>query len=409
MPSERTNIWWGPPKKFTTAITERKISWLELFYDLVYVIAISRITHYMAAHPGMNSIINYIYLFAIVFWGWSNGSMYHDLHGSPGIRTRFMTLWQMIIVAALCVALGSPVDSFIFRTTICFILLQIYITYLWWSVGIYDKSHRKLGIAYIICYLIGFFLLILSFFIPEPYKGMMFWLVLFFDYLPPFVTNRRLVHRQSEFNLSPSMVERMGLLTIIVFGENILGVINGIDSYKNLTAYIWVCFGLGILIVFALWWIYFALVADRECKHGYMRGQLFVFLYIPTLGSLGIVGATFSVILNAVGAENSHDIETAGHIFCTGMGIFMLCVTGLTRMLHYPHDYDRLRKKYEKLMLVCGILLISLAALFNKISLVYLLLIIFIILLVVVVMMTRTWFKVELQHHLSKQQANEQG
>jgi low temperature requirement protein LtrA len=119
MSKDGFNIWWGPPKKFTTAIAERKISWLELFYDLVYVIAISRITHHLANDPEPAAIVNYFYEFAIIFWGWSNGSFHHDLHGTPGIRTRFMTLWQMVTVAALCVALGSPNETFVFRTTIC--------------------------------------------------------------------------------------------------------------------------------------------------------------------------------------------------------------------------------------------------------------------------------------------------
>ncbi len=398
MKKEDANIWWGPPKKFSTAITERKISWLELFYDLVYVIAISRVTHHLASHPDTGSIINYVYEFAIIFWGWSNGSLHHDLHGTPGIRTRFMTLWQMMAVAALCVALSSPAETVVFRTTVCFAVMQLFITYLWWSVGIYDKNHRRLGRAYTVCYLISFALLIVSFFIPQPYKAILFWLVLFFDYLPPFITYKRLLHRSSDFSLSPSMVERMGLLTIIVFGECILGIINGIDSYKALNAYIWTCFGLGILIVFALWWIFFALVADSECKPGFLKGQLFMLQYIPTLASLGIVGATFSVILNGVGKKPDDTILMSGYIFIVGLAVFILSVVRLTRMLIYPHDYDRLRKKYQKTFLTSGLLLLLLVFLVNKMQLVYFLTIIFIVLLIMVIMMTRTWFKVELKH-----------
>jgi len=399
------NIWWGPPKKFTTAITERKISWLELFYDLVYVIAISRITHHLANHPEPASILNYFYEFAIIFWGWSNGSLHHDLHGTPGIRTRFMTLWQMMTVAALCIALSSPNETIVYRTTICLAIMQVFITYLWWSVGIYDKNHRRLNVPYTVCFMISFALLIISLYIPEPYKTVLFWMVLFFNYLPPFLLHKKLVLRRSDFNLSPSMVERMGLLTIIVFGECILGVINGIDSFKELNAYIWTCFGLGILIVFALWWIFFALVADRECKPGFLKGQLFMFLYIPTLASLGIAGATFSVILDGIG-KHDHNTEMAGYIFTSGLGIFIISVVGLTRMLRYTDDYDRLRRKYEKLLFACGLLLVSLSALIDHIPLVYLLLIIFIILLIIVVMMTSTWFKIELKQRLPEDQSS---
>jgi low temperature requirement protein LtrA len=105
----------------------------------VYVIAISRITHLFAAHPGAAGLLDYSYLFIMIFWGWLNGSIYHDLHGSPGIRTRLMTLWQMMAVAALIVCLDSPQDGMLFRTTIALMVLQLFITYLWWSVAFTTK------------------------------------------------------------------------------------------------------------------------------------------------------------------------------------------------------------------------------------------------------------------------------
>jgi Ca2+/Na+ antiporter len=97
----------------------------------------------------------------------------------------------------------------------------------------------------------------------------------------------------------------------------------------------------------------------------------------------------------------------ARYIFIVGLGIFIISVVGLTRMLRYPNDYDLLRKKYEKLLFACGLLLISLSALVNNISLVYLLLMIFIILLIIVVMITRSWFKVELKQQLSEDESIE--
>ena len=83
MPEKKHNIWWGPPKKFSLQIEQRKITWLELFYDLVYAIVISRITQYLALHQNINGLIDYAYLFGIAYWGWYNGSQYHDLHGHP--------------------------------------------------------------------------------------------------------------------------------------------------------------------------------------------------------------------------------------------------------------------------------------------------------------------------------------
>ena len=101
------NAWWGPPKKFSTEFEDRKVSCLELFYDLVYVIAISRITHHLAEHPDVTGLLDYTYFFVMIFWGWLNGSLYHDLHGTSGVRTSLMTLWQMMIVAGLVVTVKA--------------------------------------------------------------------------------------------------------------------------------------------------------------------------------------------------------------------------------------------------------------------------------------------------------------
>ncbi len=391
------NIWWGPPKKFSTTIEERKISWLELFYDLVYVIVISRITHHLAVHPDAHGMVNYVYLFIMTFWGWSNGSQYHDLHGSPGIRTRFMTLWQMMAVAALGVSLGNPEAIFTYRTTICFAILQGFITYLWWSVGIYDKNHRKLSVPYVSCYFAAFVVLLLSPLAPSPYNEGLFWLVLGLNHLPPFLNYQRLKHKNAEFNLSMSMVERLGLFTIIVFGENILGVINGVGAYTEIPAVVWTCFALGILIVFALWWIFFALIADRECRHGFLHGQVFIFLYIPTLASLGIVGATFSVLLQNMQQFASAPVRMPMLIFGAGLALFLLSMIGLTRNLLYPAEYGKAKKVIQPALTGAAGLIAGITFFFPGIALLDLLLFIFVVLLVIVVLITRIWFVLELR------------
>jgi len=326
----KNNIWWGPPKKFSTTIEERKISWLELFYDLVYVIVISRNTHLLAMNPGVEGIIDYLLLFVMIFWGWINGSMYHDLHGSLGIRTRFMTLWQMMVVAALAVTMRDPSSVFIFRVTIALIFLQVYITYLWWSVGIYDKNHRRLNVPYTVCYLVALTLISVTLFVPQPYKRILFGIALVFDYLPPFFAGSLLGRRHLNLSLSPSMVERLGLFTIILFGEVILGVINGTSQVEILNGRVWGCFGMGILVVFALWWIFFSVIADREVQTGFLKGQVMSILYIPALSSLGIVGVTFAGLIDTLNSQSQPEHSfLIKALFGVSLSIFLIIIVRL--------------------------------------------------------------------------------
>src|SRR4249919_2953975 len=107
MNSTKTNLWWGPPKNFSDQKNERKISWLELFYDLVYVAAISQLTHHLAEHLSWSELAYTFLLFALIFWSWVNGSQYYDLHGNDSIRTRLFTFFQMLAVAAVAITISD--------------------------------------------------------------------------------------------------------------------------------------------------------------------------------------------------------------------------------------------------------------------------------------------------------------
>ena len=396
MSKQHYNIWWGPPKKFSTHIAERKISWLELFYDLVYVIVISKITHYLAEHPGTSGILDYGYLFAMTFWGWYNGSMHHDLHGSPGIRTRFMTLWQMMAVGALAITLDSPPESILNRTTIAIIFLQLFITYLWWSVGIYDKQHRKFNLPYTFWFLTAFVLLIITFWVPFPYKRIIFWVALVINYLPFALTARRLKKDNTDYTLSSNMSERLGLFTIIIFGEAILGVINSVSHSAVLDIYIGLYFGLGILIIFALWWIFFSTIADRECKKGMWAGNAISILYLPTLASLSMIGAAFPALMENITTRENCFSNPLQFIFGTSISLFLCCVTAISRFLIYPPEYEKSKKMVQLFLILIGAINLLLMFLFPVLPILFYLLCVFISLMVVIVLITSNWFRIEL-------------
>jgi low temperature requirement protein LtrA len=396
MQSSKYNIWWGPPRKFIPKIDERRISWLELFYDLVYVIAIARATHHFAAHPGFSGLFDYAYLFIMIFWGWLNGSLYHDLHGSPGIRTRFMTLWQMVTIAALVVCLSSEAGILVFRTTIALIVVQVFITYLWWSVGIYDKAHRVYNKPYTICYLVAAALLGMTLLPDFAYSKFVFWTVLILNYLPPFIVIPKLRKDNTDFSLSSNMVERLGLFTIIVFGECVLGIINGTVPYSSYGADLWLNFLLGVLIVFALWWVFFSLIADRECYPGFLNANFIELSYIPTLGSLGIIGASFPGLFAAIETPDASQVFIAKAFFGGGLACFLCGITLITYFLHYPPEFDPVKKKVRLFLLSASLILVLLIFIPNQSLTIYLGLV-FSILLCIIILLTRIWFVLQLK------------
>lgn len=397
MERDKINVWWGPPKKFTSLIEERKISWLELFYDLVYVIAISRITHHFASHPDLPGLASYGFLFSMIFWGWINGSLYHDLHGSPGIRTRFMTLWQMLAVAALIVCIESPAEVMVYRTTIALGVLQIFITYLWWSVGIYDKEHRIYNRPYTICFLLSTLLLIGSLFVKTNYLTLIFWAALILNYLPPFLVLSVLKRRNADFSLSPNMVERLGLFTIIVFGECVLGVINSATNLIELNFNSWLNFSLGILIVFELWWIFFSVVADTKSRKGFLFASLIEIAYIPTVASLGIIGASFPGLVQSFNSFEVHAGSEIKNYFGCALAVFLLGIVTLSFLLQYTKEFVHAKRQLRQLMSVMAFLIFATTLFSEFLGLTIFLAIIFALLMTIIITITRIWFVVQLK------------
>ncbi|MBN2638836.1 MAG: low temperature requirement protein A [Bacteroidales bacterium] len=331
--------WWGPPKKFDQPEEERRISWLELFFDLVYVIAISRITHHFAQHVTLEGFLEYISLFIMIFWGWLNGSLYHDMHGNEGLRTRLMTLWQMMIIAALAITIGQTTENRTQNITIVLMMMQLYITYLWWSVGFYDRSHRRYNRPYTLLYLAALALMGLSLVVPPLWMRPIIVLILIFNFSPPFISHILLTRDRMKLSLSSSMVERMGLFTIIVFGEVVLGVVNGIGNTEAATFHGWLNFALSLAIVFALWWLFFTLIANRQVKTGFLRATLIELLYVPALIALGLIAVSFSSFFNPLTFS-----FTLQKVLGLATATFLISISLMLGLLHFPKAFSSIKR-----------------------------------------------------------------
>lgn len=390
---QKPSVWWGPPKKFNPAVEDRKISWLELFYDLVYVITISRITHRLGQNLGFVALMEYTALFALIFWGWLNGSLYHDLHGNAGLRTRLMTLWQMMIVAALAVTIGSE-DEFIGTATIVVLMaMQLFITYQWWSVGLYDKEHRKYNIPYTVFYLLALGLLALCVLQPQAYSVYIIPAVIVLNYLPPFISSRLLRRHSLDLHLSSSMTERLGLFTIIVFGEVVLGVVNGMNGVQLASLNSLMCFALAITLVFALWWLFFTLISNRNAKKGFVLATLLELLYVPTLVSLGVVAASFSrlIVIDEVAGR-------LGVMFGYATGIFLTCIALMMGMLEYPATINPIKRRVRTSLFLCSCVLWVVALFGGLLPVVYYLLLILLLLLIEVYYLNSLYYGLNLDH-----------
>ena len=180
--------WWMVPRQTSQRIDHRTISFLELFYDLVYVVLIAEVAHGLSAHVDLAGLGGFIFLFVIVWWAWLNGAIYHDLHGNNDLRTRVFTFVQMACVASMAVfahgALGDTYAGF----AISFGVFQLVFAYLWWRTGVYDAAHRPLSRPYVIGFLVMTTLFFVSVWLPAPLRFYLWGISVAISLLLPFAS-----------------------------------------------------------------------------------------------------------------------------------------------------------------------------------------------------------------------------
>ena len=390
----RFRRWWQPPHPASQHPEERRITFLELFYDLVYVVIIAELSHALATHVSLAGIGTFVFLFIIVWWAWFNGAMYHDLHGNNDIRTRVFTFLQMLTVAGMAVfahnAMGEGSSGF----AITYAAFHLILTWLWWRTGVHDPYHRPLSQPYSITFLITSGLFILSAFIPAPWRFVLWVLALLTDLsLLALLWNHRNAAMQAEINrvelISSSAVERFGLFTIIVLGEVIVGVMSGVAEHPHLS---WLAGGtafLGMLIAIGLWWVYFDYVSGRPPIPHTRERLWWIYLHLPVTMGIAAVGAS---ILNVV--EHAGELLPGAVRFLL-VGAIALALTSvalISKILNLPENQRSVYRLGSRVMFIAGILIL-LAGL-TSLSTIPLLIVLILLMLVPVFYGILVWIKV---------------
>ena len=89
----------------------RHATWLELFFDLVFVLAIAELTHYLHGHLTVGGFLGFAFLFLPVWLVWSNFSYYVDLFEVDSPFYRVTMLAAMLFSIALAVNVHGALDG----------------------------------------------------------------------------------------------------------------------------------------------------------------------------------------------------------------------------------------------------------------------------------------------------------
>ena len=299
---------WRPPRPHGETIADRRVSPLELLYDLVYVAVIAQAGNHLAAHVSLSGLAEFTVIFALTYIAWTNGSLYLELHGRSDGRTRtfvFLQIGVLTILAVFAADAGGGSGSAFALAYAAFLAVM---TWLWYTVRRQDVAARPEVLAdagrYVVAISVSAVVIFVSAFVPTQPRLALWavvsagWIVLLL------LLGRSRIGLSRGMTPTDSLVERFGLFTIIVLGEVVFGVVDGLSqSPHDLKT---ISTGMIALVVgFGFWWIYFDVAGGRWPKPDGRALANWILSHFPITLSIAAAGAGMVSLV-----EHAHDATT---------------------------------------------------------------------------------------------------
>jgi low temperature requirement protein LtrA len=234
---------------------EHQVTPLELFFDLVFVFAITQVTSLLADEPTWGGVLRGMLVLAALWWAWT---VYAWLTSAldvdeGGVRLAMLAAMGAMLVVALAVPGAFGGDAVLFG--VAYLLVRLLHLVLSGIVARDDPDRRDALLRFAPTAIFGASLLVLAGFLEGDERIAVWVVALAVDYLGPTV-----VGPGRGWRVAPEhFAERHGLIVLIALGESIIAI--GVGAGFELGTGVIVAAVLGIVVVSALWWLYFDVAA----------------------------------------------------------------------------------------------------------------------------------------------------
>lgn len=305
---------------------ERRATWLELFFDLIFVVAIAQLAHNLQSDFSVTGLLKFAILFVPVWWCWIGATFYDTRFDNDGLVDRLITLMQMAIVATMAANLHHGLDSSAMGFALSYIAFRIVLVCQYLHAGYHVPVARGLTNWFAVGFGSSIIFWLISLFIPSPWRFICWGIGLIIDFATPLTAGKRVI------NVPPNLshtTERIGLFTIIVLGESVVAVVGGVSEIEWNIAEISIAL-LGLAIAFSFWWMYFDTV-DNSPLYGMKQGKMSIaltWLYFHLPLAIGLTATGVGVERMIQGLE--HDSASSEKLlFCCSVALCLLILAGI--------------------------------------------------------------------------------
>jgi low temperature requirement protein LtrA len=312
-------------RRFGPVLREgERVAPLELFFDLVFVLAITQCTALMADEPTWRGLAKGILVLGMLWWTWVGYSWLTSVVDPEEGFVRLVMFAAMAAVLVIALCIPEAFDDSALLLAVAYACVRLAHIFLFRAVSHDDPGLRASTNVLTVGTVIGTGLLVGASFADGALQGGIWAVALTLDVAGPYFFGAE------GWKLVPGhFAERHGLIVLIALGESIVAVGAGAQHHigaGQVTAAV-----LGVVIAGALWWMYFdvvALVAERRLSSaapGRERNEIardsFSFLHLPMIAG---------IVLFALGLKTTigHVDEELGTVpavaLCGGTALYLL-------------------------------------------------------------------------------------
>jgi low temperature requirement protein LtrA len=301
---------------------EHRVTPLELFFDLAFVFAFTQVTSLVVDDPTWGGVLEGMLVLAALWWAWSGYAWLTSTLDvdEGGVRLAMLAAMAALFAVALAVPGAFGDDALLFG--VGYFAVRALHLVLYAIVSRDDPDLRGALLRIAPTELLGASLLVAAAFLEDDARVALWVGALVVDYLGPAFRNLR------GWRIAPEhFAERHGLIILIALGESLVAI--GVGAGLELVPGVLVAAGLGIVVLSALWWLYFdvaaifqrmRLVEASGVEQIRLALDAFSYLHLPMVG--GIV--LFAFGLEAALHDVDEPLETVPAVaLCGGASLYL--------------------------------------------------------------------------------------
>ena len=334
----------------------RKVTWDELFLDLIYVAAFNKIGH-VFYRPTWSTLSSYLLVLWPVWNSWLLTHYHSNRYGVSSVHKFFIWI-VMILVACMGITATFTFKSDPAKDTgnifiSCFLIFRFFYL-IYGLIGIYNQprflTSNMVLITSSILSSVPFFI---SIFLDSSLRTLLWWIGILLDYIFFFIAvaiGRNFFQSQPKVALNiEHHTERHGLLTLIgillltlVIGEVVVGFL-----WDSSTSYLTLPFLssiFGMIIAISFFWIYFNIDGSNQQVHAIRRSALSAVswnvFHFPLHATIIAVGANMKEVVLFLSNnldDDTFNLKYARYVLCIGSGFIILLFT-IISLMHKSND-----------------------------------------------------------------------